>query len=86
MIATASPIAHAPIPRIDAHWTVREVLRRAPRTGPVFTSFGLDAGRAGAARTLAEVARAGGVDLASLVAALEWSAAYADTDPDDFLD
>ena len=60
------------IPRVERSWTVNDVLREYPSVAPVFKTFGIHT-CCGGTRTLDEAARQDGVDLAALVAALEWA-------------
>lgn len=55
---------------IDPSWSVNDVLLKFPATIAVFNTFGVDA-CCGGAQSLREAAAEGGIDLASLVAALE---------------
>ena len=62
----------ARIPRIDERATLNAILREHPAAVEVFNAFGVDA-CCGGARALADAALEDGVDLATLLAALEWS-------------
>jgi iron-sulfur cluster repair protein YtfE (RIC family) len=66
------------IPRIEAGATLNEILRAHPSAAAVFNAFGIDA-CCGGARPLAAAAREDGVDLATLLAALEWDSYDAET-------
>ena len=63
-----------PIPRLDPHALVNDVLRDHPATVAVFNSFGIDA-CCGGMRTLLDAARDDGADPSALLAALEWALA-----------
>lgn len=61
--------AHADRPMLDCSLSVNAILTTYPRTLPVFNRFGLDT-CCGSALSVADAARAGGVDAEALCAAL----------------
>ena len=62
-----------PRPRVDATWTVNDVLRHHPAAARVFNGFGVDA-CCGGAQSLDAAAREADVDVGALLTALHMAA------------
>ena len=68
---TAAPAASS----IDPSWTINELLRREPSSGPVLNAFGVDT-YCGGGDTITAAALNAGLDAAELVGALSDALAH----------